>query len=79
MAPKHVLMPHLLHSFIINVQPTFPTVAVSVRVEHVDRIVSAVCGLAVVVKYPIQLVVSRLRFPSNGCHDFWTDRATRDS
>ena len=27
-----------------------------------------------------ELVVHRLRrFPSNRCHDFWTDRATRDS
>jgi hypothetical protein len=38
MALKHVLMPHRAHIFIVNVQPRLPA-AVSVRVEHVDRIV----------------------------------------
>jgi hypothetical protein len=80
MAPKHVLVPHRAHSFIVNVQPISSTAAVSVRVEHVDRIVSAACGLAVVVKHPIKLVVHRLRiFPGSGCHDFWNDRAAKDS
>ena len=50
MAPKHIIVPHRAHSFIVNVQPTFPTTAVSVWVKHVDHIVSAACGLAVVVK-----------------------------
>ena len=79
MATKHVLVPHCAHSFTINVQPTFPTIAVSVLMEHVDRIVSVACGLAVVVKHTIQLVARRLcRIPGYGCHDFWTDRVTSD-
>jgi hypothetical protein len=70
-APKHVLVSHRLHRFIVNVQPTFPTTAVSVRVEHVDRIVPTTCGLAVVIEHPIQLVVDLLRrFSCNRCHDF---------
>ena len=69
-APKHVFVPHHAHSFIIDVQPTFPTTAVFVWVKHVDRIVSAACGLPVVIKHPIQLVVHRLRrCPGNGCRD----------
>jgi hypothetical protein len=80
MAPKHVLVPHRGHSFIVNALPSFPNTAVSVRVEHVDRIVPADDGVAMMIKYPIELVVPWLsRFPGNGCHDFWTGRATRDS
>jgi hypothetical protein len=56
MAPKHVLLPHRAHSFIVNVQPTFPTTAVPIRVEQVNRIMSAGRGLAVVVEHPIELV-----------------------
>jgi hypothetical protein len=34
----------------------------------------------VVVKHPMQLVVHRLHgLPGNGCHDFWTNQATKDS
>jgi hypothetical protein len=74
MAPKHVLMPHRPHSFIVNVQPSFPSIALSVRVEHVDSIVSAVCRLAVVIKHSVQLVVRRLHgFSSNRYHDFWNN------
>ena len=78
MVPRRVIM---LHRFIVNVQPSFPTTTVSIWMEHVDRIMPTAYGFAVVVKHPIELVVrSRLRrFPRNGCHDFWTDRATRDS
>jgi hypothetical protein len=66
MRPKHVLMPHRPHSFVVNVQPTFPTTTVFVRVEHIDCIVPAAGRLAVVVKHPIKLVVCRLRrFPGN--------------
>jgi hypothetical protein len=72
MPPKHFLMPHHAHSFIVNVQPSFSTTTAPVRVEHVDRIVPAACGLAAMVKHPIELVVHRLhRFPGNGCHGFW--------
>jgi hypothetical protein len=49
MAPKHVLVPHRANNFIVNVKPNFPATAVSVRVEHVDRIVPAARELAVVV------------------------------
>jgi hypothetical protein len=66
MASKHVLVPHCTDSFIINVQPSFPMITVSIRVEHVDRIVPAACGPSVMVKHPVQLVVHRLgRFPIN--------------
>ena len=71
MRAKHVLVPHRPHRFIVKVQPTLPTTAVFDRVEHINRIVPATCGLAVVVKHPIKLVVCRLgRFPDNGCQDF---------
>ena len=74
MRSKHVLMPHHPHSFIVNVQPTVPTTAVFIRVEHIDRIVPAARRLAVVVEHPIKLVASRLRrFPGNGCHGFCTE------
>jgi hypothetical protein len=78
MALKHVLVPHRAHSFIINVQPCFSSTAVSVRVEHVDRIVPAVCGPTVVVKHPMKFIVHRLRrFTHIRYHDVWTDRGTR--
>jgi hypothetical protein len=71
MAPKHVLVPHRLHRFIINMQPTFPTTAVSVLVEYVDRIVPTTCGLAMVIEHPMELVVNWLRrFPGDRCHGF---------
>jgi hypothetical protein len=80
MAPKHVLVLHRAHTFIANVEPSFPITALAVWVVHVDRKVTAACGLTVVVKNSIELVVRRLRrFSGNGCHMFWTDRATRDS
>ena len=80
MIPKHILVLHRAHGFIIDVQPSFTAIAVSVPVEHVDRIVPAACGLAVVVKHPMKFIENRLRrFPRNGCHDFWTDQATRDA
>ena len=64
-------MRHSAHIFVVNVQPSFPTTAISFRVQHVDRIVFAASGLAMVVKHPIQLVVRWLhRFPGNRCHDF---------
>jgi hypothetical protein len=74
MPPKHFFVPHHAHSFIVNVQPSFPTIAAFIPVEDVDRIMSACCGLAVVVKHPIELVIRRLRrFFNNGRHDFRTD------
>jgi hypothetical protein len=80
MAPEHVLVLHYANTFIVNVQPSFPAAAASVRVEHFNRIVPAACGLAVVVKHPIKLVVHRFyKFPGMWRHDFWTGGATRDS
>jgi hypothetical protein len=58
--PKHVLVLHRALNLIVNVQPSFPTTTVFARVEHVDRIVSAARGLAVMVEYPIELVVRGL-------------------
>ena len=60
MAPKQVLVPHRAHSSIVNSQPSFPATAVSVLVEHVDRIVTAACGLAVVEEHPIERIVRRI-------------------
>jgi hypothetical protein len=66
---------HRAHTFIINVQPTFSITPVSILVKNVDRMVSTACGIAVVIKYPIKLVVHRLgRFPGGRYHDFWIDR-----
>jgi hypothetical protein len=80
MAPKQVLVLNRAHNFIIDVQPSFPTITVFVPVVHVDRILPATCGLAVVVKYPIELVPYRIRrFLGNKCHGFWTERATGHS
>jgi len=80
MASKYVLVLHCDHTFIVNVEPSFLTTAASVRVEHVDGVAPAACGLAVVVKHSIQLVVHRLcRFPGNGCQDFWTNQAMKNS
>jgi hypothetical protein len=77
---KHVLVPHHAYSFFANAQPIFSATAVSIRVKYINRIVPATCGLAVVVDHPIQLVVCPLHgFPGNGCHDFWNNRAARDS
>jgi hypothetical protein len=77
MAPKHVLVPHRAHRFIIDVQASPSLLAPG---EHVDRKVPTTCGLAVVVKYPIELVLYRIhKFPDNRSHGFWTERATRSS
>jgi hypothetical protein len=59
MAPKHIFVRHHIYNFIVNVQPSVPTTAVCVRVEQVDRIVSAVCGIAVVIKHSMELIVHR--------------------
>jgi hypothetical protein len=61
MRPKHVLVPHRPHSFVVDVQPSFPTTTVFILEEHIDRIISAARGLAVVVKHPMKLVTHRLR------------------
>jgi hypothetical protein len=53
MTPKHLLVPHSSHSFVVNVQPTFLIIVVFVRVEHINCIVPADCGLPVVVKHSI--------------------------
>jgi hypothetical protein len=57
MLPEHILMSHQAHCFIIDVQPTFPCVAVSVRVKNVDRIVPAACRFAVMIEHSIELVM----------------------
>jgi hypothetical protein len=79
LASKYIVVTQRAHNSVVNVQPSPLSIAVSVLVEYVDRIVPAACGFAVVVKHPIELVVHLLhRFPSNRCDDFWTDRATGD-
>jgi hypothetical protein len=49
MVPKHILVPDGAHGFIVNVQPNFPTIVISILMKHVDRIVPAACGLSVVI------------------------------
>jgi hypothetical protein len=49
MTPKYVLVPHSTNSFIFNVQPSLPTTTVSVWMEHVESIVPAASGFAVVI------------------------------
>jgi hypothetical protein len=56
MLPEHVLMSHPGHYFIIDVQPIFPCVTVSVRVKDIDRIVPAACRITVMVENSIELV-----------------------
>ena len=79
MATKHILMSYCTHCSIVDVQPSVPTTALSVRVEHVDSIVpTATGGLAAVVEHPIELVtwgLHRNRFSGHRCHGFWNDRA----
>jgi hypothetical protein len=56
MFPEHALMLYRAHCFIIDVQPNFPCVAVTVRAKNVDRIMPAACRFAVMVENPIELV-----------------------
>jgi hypothetical protein len=66
MAPKHVLVLHRPHNFIVNVQPSFLTTAVSVRMGDVDRIMPAACGFSLV-KHPTKLVsVGSADLPETG-------------
>jgi hypothetical protein len=57
MLPEHVLVLHRAHCFIIDVQPDFPCVAVTVRAKDVHRIVPAACRFAVMVEDSIELVI----------------------
>jgi hypothetical protein len=69
MPPKDVLVPCSTHSLVINVQPTFPTTALSVLVKNVDRIVPTTRPTTMI-EHPMELVVRRLHgFPGSGCHD----------
>jgi len=61
MLPEHILVSHLGYCFIVDVQPNFPCVAVTVRAKYVDRIVPAACIFAVMVEDSIELVVRWLR------------------
>ena len=79
MTPKHVLVSHRAHGFIINMEPIFPNTAVTIPAEHVDSIMPVFCGLAEVVEHTKEFVVRRLRrFPGNRCNDFWTDPTAKD-
>ena len=51
MSPKHVLMPHHTHRFVVNVQPNHSIATACVRMEHVDCIMPVTCGCAVVVEH----------------------------
>jgi hypothetical protein len=53
MDPKHVLVSHRANSFTIDVQPTSHSTAVSAPVEHVDRIVPAARGVAMMIEHTI--------------------------
>ena len=70
MLPEHVLVSHRAHGFIIDVQPNFPCVAVSILVKNIDRIVPAACRFAVMVEDSIELVTRWLcRSLSIGYHN----------
>jgi len=60
MLPEHVLMSHPGHCFIIDVQPNFPCVTVTVLVKNIDRIVPAARRFAVMVEHSIKLVMGWL-------------------
>jgi len=51
-----ILEVHLVHSFIINMQPNVPTATFRVRVKHVNCIVPTACELAVVVEHARKLL-----------------------
>jgi hypothetical protein len=57
MLPEQVPMLHQPHSFIIDVQPNFPCVTVSIRVKNIDHIVPAACRCDVIVEYSMELVM----------------------
>jgi hypothetical protein len=68
--PEHVLMSHRAHCFIIDVQPNFPCVTVSVLMKNIDRIVPAIRRLAVMVEHPTKRVIRRFRrLSGSGYHD----------
>lgn len=53
-----VLVLYCAHSFIVNVQPSYPAIALSVWVGDFSGTVPSACGLAVV-KYPIERVMGK--------------------
>jgi len=79
-SPENVLVLHHTHRLIIDVQPSFTTIittasraTVTVRVEHIERVVSAACGRAVVVEHTIEHVAGGLSGSSRSrCHDIYT-------
>jgi hypothetical protein len=83
-SPENVLVPHCTHRLIIDVQPSFtttvataPGVAITVRVEYVERIVSTARGHTVVVEDTIERVARGLSGSSGGRgHDIYTSRTT---
>jgi hypothetical protein len=83
-SPENVLVPHCTHRLIIDVQPSFtttvataPGVAITVRVEYVERIVSTARGHTVVVEDTIERVARGLSGSSGGRgHDVYTSRTT---
>ena len=70
MLPKHVLMSHRAQYFIVNVQPIFPCVAVSVLMKNIDRIMSATSRLAVMIEHPTKRIMRRIRgLSDSGYHN----------
>jgi hypothetical protein len=55
--PEHVLVSHRAHRVIIDVQPNFSCVAVSVRLKNVNSIVTAARRFAVMVEYSIEFIM----------------------
>jgi len=77
--PEHVLMSHLAHDFIVDVQPNFPCVAIAIPVKNIDRVVSATCSLAVMVEHPIEPVMRWFCRTLVRCYDVWKDQFTKQS
>jgi hypothetical protein len=86
-SPENILVPRCIHRLIIDVQPSFtttiataPCIAITVRVEYMERIVSTACGHTVVVEDTIERVARGLSGSSGGRgHDIYTSRTTRYS
>jgi hypothetical protein len=86
-SPENILVPRCIHRLIIDVQPSFtttvataPCIAITVRVEYMERIVSTARRHTVVVEDTIERVSRGLSGSSGGRgHDIYTSRTTRYS
>lgn len=84
-SPENVLVSHSTHHLIVDVQPSFtttvataPYVAITVRVEYIERIVSTARKHTVVVEHAIERVTRGLgRSSCRRGHNVYISRTTR--